>query len=262
MDETEQILNALAGSNANAEESQVAPEETTATPQTEEKEQVTIESLESLSEKSDDAVPLKKFMAEKNAKRDAENRAKELEKELAQLRSNPTKTSDEINYDVSSLSEKHGIDAEVLSDILNASYSMTKERVKQELEQEFNPKLAELESIKKEKAINTFEDTFNKQLSQSLETMPEYANLVDKDDLKDWIKSGKYSKFTLPQLIEEKYSKFVAGKKTTESYTPSKEVSQVDVYNIQEEDWAKINTDPSLKKKYSDSFAERMSRLH
>lgn len=222
----------------------------------------TLEVLETLSEKSDDVVPLKKYMAEKNAKREAEHKAKDLEVEIAKLRENPYKSNQDIKVDVQSLSEKHGIDAEVLQDILNASYNMTKEKVKAELEQEFTPKLAEFEQIKREKEKQDFESKFNNLVSQSLNEMPEYSDLVDKDDLKTWVKSGQYSKLTLPQLIEQKYGKFLVGKKTIESSHASKQVEMPDTSKpLSDEQLLKLDTDPELRKKWAEGLTERMKRM-
>ena len=224
--------------------------------------QETLESLETLSEKSEDVVPLKKYMAEKNAKRDLEHKAKELETELAKLRENPYKSNRDIKLDVKSLSDKHGIDEEVLSDILNASYTMTKDKVKAELEQEFTPKLAEFEQIKREKEKQDFESKFNNLVSQSLAEMPEYTDLVDREDLKTWVKSGQYSKLTLPQLIEQKYGKFVVGKKTIESSHASKQVELPDTSKpLSDDQYLKLDTDPELRKKWAEGLTERMKRM-
>lgn len=222
----------------------------------------TLETLETLSEKSEDVVPLKKYMAEKNAKRDAEHKAKELEAELTKLRENPHKSSEDIKFDVKSLAQKHDISEEVLSDILNASYNLTKDKVKAELEQEFTPKLAEFENIKRDKERQEFETKFSIVLEQSLADMPEYSNLVDKEDLKQWVKSGQYSKLTLPQLIEQKYGKFVVGKKTIETSHASKQVESIDTSKpLSDEQYLKLDTDPNLKKEWAEGLIERAKRM-
>lgn len=220
----------------------------------------TIESLESLSEKTDDAIPLKKFMAEKHARRDAEAKAKELETELAKLRENPAKSVQEIKVDVRTLSEKHNIDEEVLRDILQASYTMTKDKVKEELEQELNPKLAEFEKIKKEQVRNEFEAKFSNLLDNSIKEMPEYANLIDKDDLKQWVRSGQYSKLSLPQLIELKYGKFVGAKKTIETSHAAKQVELPDVTKMTDEDYINLDKNPELKAKWKSSLEDRLRK--
>ncbi len=236
------------------------PEETK--PQEEQPQKETLESLETLSEKTDDSVPLKKYMAEKNAKRDVEAKVKQLEAEITKLRENPYKSNQDIKLDVKSLSEKHGIDEEVLSDILNASYTLTKEKVKAELESELNPKLAEFEQIKREKEKQDFETKFNNLVDASLNEMPEYANLVDKDDLKQWVKSGQYSKLTLPQLIEQKYGKFLVGKKTLETSYASKQVEKIDTSKpLNDDQYLKLDTDPQLRKEWSESLLERAKRM-
>lgn len=220
----------------------------------------TIEALESLSEKTEDAIPLKKYMVEKHARRDAEAKAKELEAELVKLRENPYKSNQDIKVDVKTLSEKHNIDEEVLSDILNASYNMTKEKVKEELERELSPKLAEFEQIKKEKVKNEFETKFNSLLESSIKEMPEYADLIDKDDLKTWVKSGQYSKLSLPQLIEQKYGKFVGAKKTIETSHAAKQVDLPDVTQMTDQDYINLDKDPELKAKWKSSLEDRLRK--
>ena len=219
----------------------------------------TLETLENMSEKAEDSVPLRKYMAEKNAKKEAEQKAKALETEIAKLRENPYKSNTDIKVDVKALSEKHQIDEEVLSDILNASYNLTKEKVLKEIEKEINPKLAELESIKREKEAQSFDQKFNDHLARVLTEMPEYANLADKDDIKTWIKSGQYSKLTLPQLVEQKYSRFIQGKKTIESSHASKQIEPTDKSKpLTDEQYLKLDTDPALRKEWADGLMDRL----
>ncbi len=221
----------------------------------------TLETLETLSEKSDDSVPLKKYMAEKHAKREAEQKSQQLEAEIAELRKNPYKSNEDIKLDVKSLSEKHQIDEEVLSDILNASYNMTKEKVLQEIEKEINPKLAELEGIKREREVKSFDEKLSNDVSRVLKEMPEYSSLVDTDDLKIWIKSGQYSKLTLPQLIEQKYSRFITGKKTIETSHASKQVEMTDNSKpLSDEQYLKLDSDPELRKEWSKGLLDRVRR--
>lgn len=232
-----------------------APEVTAVTPEPTE----TIEVLEALAEKTDDVVPLKKYMTEKNGKRDAEARATALEAELTQLRSQPR--TEQTSVDVKAIATKHDIDEQVLHDILDASYTMTKERVRQELEAELSPKLEEFETIKREKERENFNAKFDTLLAKTLAESPEYKDLVDPTDLKKWIKSGEYSKLNLPQLVELKYGKFVQGKRTIEQAHPSKDAEppkETSEWTV--EDWQKLETDPSYKKKWSDGLEDRLRK--
>jgi hypothetical protein len=224
-------------------------------------EQDTLETLESDVQQVEDRVPLKKYMSEKNARKEAETRATTLEQELQKLRDNPSKTVETVNVDVKNLSEKHGIDEEVLRDILSASYTLTEQKVREKIEQEFNPKLKEFEDIKRDQIKKEFENKFENILQTTLRDMPEYADIIDKDDIKDWIRSGKYSKLTMPQLIENKYSKFVPGKKTLESGHSSKEVSVPDTNNMTNDDYAKLDTDPELRKKWASGLEDRLRNV-
>lgn len=215
----------------------------------------TLEHLETLSEKTDDAIPLKKFMAEKNLRRDAENRIKELQLELEKTRNAP---KSQAPASIKAISEEYDINEDVLNAILNASYTMTKDKVREELEAEFNPKLAEFETIKRENSQKEFDTKFSNLLGDTLKEMPEYKDLIDAEDLKQWVKSGKYSKLNLPQLIEQKYSKFVQGKKTIEQGHSAKEVEIADVSNMTNEDYMKLDSDPVLKKKWAEGLEDRL----
>lgn len=215
----------------------------------------TIENLETLAEKSDDAIPLKKYMAEKNAKREAENKIKELETIIAGLKDAP-KTS-ETPANIKAISEQYDIDENVLNAILKA----TKEKVREELEAELNPKLAELENIKKENSIKDFNNKFNSALEDTLNEMPEYKDLIDTDDLKTWVKSGKYSKLNMSQLIEQKYGKFVAGKKTIEQGHSAKEAEIPDVSNMTDSDYMKLDSDPNLREEWAKGLPNRLRSI-
>lgn len=218
----------------------------------------TLEHLETLAEKTDDAIPLKKYMAEKNAKREAESKVAELQAELEKARNAP---KSETPASVRAISEQYDISEDVLNAILNASYTMTKDKVREELEAEFSPKLAEFETIKQEKTKHEFETKFNDALTDTLNDMPEYKDLVDTDDLKTWVKSGKYSKLNLPQLIEQKYGKFVQGKKTIEQGYSAKEVDVVDVSNMTDNDYMKLDSDPALKEKWAKNLPDRLRSI-
>ncbi len=220
-----------------------------------------LETLETLSEKAEDRVPLKKYMEEKRARKELEEQAQTLAQELERIRNSGANTR-EVNYDLSRLSEKHNVDEDVLRDIVEASYAINKDRLKAELENDINPKLAEFESMKQEKQKQNFENTFNGLLKESLSEMPEYSDIIDKDDLKTWITSGKYSKLTLPQLIEQKYGKFVGSKKSIDGgYTPGREAVVPNPENMTDKDWTNIENDPALKDKWKGSLEDRLRKF-
>jgi len=219
-----------------------------------------IETLESLSEKAEDRVPLKKYMEEKRARKETEEKFQVIAQELERIR-NSGASNREVNYDLSQLSEKHNVDEDVLRDIVEASYVINKDRLKAELENDINPKLAEFESMKQEKQKQNFENTFNKLLTESLTEMPEYSDVIDKEDLKTWIASGKYSKLTLPQLIEQKYGKFIGSKKSIDGgYTPGREAVVPSPENMTDKDWVNIENDPALKDKWKGSLEDRLRK--
>lgn len=242
-------------------ETGAAPEEVVEETIEEQRKHESIESLESAGEKADDRVPLRKYMEEKKARQEIEERAQSLAQELERVRVSGNQGND-TNFDLSYLSQKHNIDEDVLRDIVNATYSITKDSVRAELEQDIAPALSELNSIKREKEQQKFESQFNKLLNESLEEMPEYSSLVDKDDLKEWIKSGKYSKLTMPQLIEQKYGKFVGAKKTIDGgYTASRETTIPDPSNMTDKDWVEIENNQELKKKWQGSLEDRLRKF-
>lgn len=234
------------------EEQKVIEEETKL-----EKKEETLESLEEESLKTADKVPLKSMLNERGKRREAEDRVAELERELTRIRESGQNSSETV-FDVRSLSDKHGIDEDVLSDILQASYTLTKSKVKEEIEKEIAPKLAEAESIKREREAQTFNDKFQNLLNETLSQMPDYKDLVDSDDVKDWVRSGKYSKLTMSELLEKKYSKFIPGKKSIESGISVKEVETPKLDKMTVEDYARLEKDPEFKKKWSEDLENRL----
>lgn len=224
------------------------------------KEHTPIETLEDVAQKVDDRVPLKKYMEEKKSRQELETRADELAQELKRIKESGQSKS-ETNFDIDYLSEKHNIDQEVLKDIINATHSITKDSIRAELEEELGPRFQELDSIKKEKEKQNFESQFNKILKESIAEMPEYTGLVDEDDLKTWIRSGQYSKMTMPELIEKKYGRFVSAKKSIDSgYTASREQPIPEPDKMTDDDWMNIDKNPELKKKWANSLEDRLKK--
>lgn len=228
------------------------------------KEHKSIEELEEIVEKTDDHVPLKKFMEEKKARKEAEERAaraeqlaQEIEAERAHSRTRGTS-----NGTISDLAEKYDVSEEFIQDMLNVSYAVNREAIRKEIDEEYSPRLAEIDKIKSKEQQQQFDKQFNDLLNESLSDMPEFKDIIDKDDLKTWIKSGKYSKLTLPQLIEEKYGKFVApGKKSLDSgYVQSREQNVPEPSNMTDQDWVNIENNPELKKKWQGSLEDRLRK--
>lgn len=222
----------------------------------------TIESLEDLSEKAEETVPLKKYMVEKNSKRALEKQVQDLQTEITRLQTSGM-TASEVKIDVKELAKKYDMDEDALADILQASYNMSKERITKEIEDKLTPQLAEFEGMKKEKEKQAFELKFQTALDQTLNDMPEFKDLVDKEDLKTWIRSGKYSKLSLPQLIEQKYGKFVQGKKTIENnYNPTRESAPIDISKpLSDEEILRMDKDPELKKRWAQGLQDRLRNV-
>jgi hypothetical protein len=252
----------MSNDNGSPEEIKTEEAEAPVVEKTEEapkEDEVSIEDLAGpLPETKSDAIPLKKYMSEKNARKEAEAQVKDLQKAILDNANDKALDSDAIRE----LSQKHDISEEALRDLIKVSSNATRAQVKKEIEDELSPQIQELETAKAERAQRDWNKKFNTAVSNTLTDMPEFTELVDKDDIKDWVQSGKYSKLTLPQLIEQKYGKYVKGKKSMDGdYAPAREHEIPDVHNMTDGDYANLDKDPALKAKWKEGLEDRLRHI-
>lgn len=198
-----------------------------------------------------ETVGLDKFL-------DIKKQNKELKKSLEELQKNIEKGSSDsiVSADIDSIADEYGVD----KGFLNKLKTSMREEFSAELEERVSEKLKPIEQAELQKEEDK---KFNTLYSQSLERMPEYANIIDKEGLKILALSGKYKDISLPQLIEQLYGKTIVGRKSIETTTPrgGKDPQEID-FALAKKDatyFKEIMSDPNLKAKYNSNIESRLN---
>lgn len=232
------------------EEKTISPEEVAKETSVEETPEEVVEESktktveEVINQPEDDKVPLSTFLEIKNEK-------KKLEKELEKVRRSAEQgaTKSEVKSDLKAIAEKYDVDPDFLQELSSAIYVKAKE----EAETAIKPIL---EENSKEKLDKILMDNIN----NTLETMPEYDGIANKEVIKSLAKLPENKNKTFQQIIEETYGKSVSGKKTMETSTPrgGKDVG-IDWNKVSDPSYFKqIMADPELKKQYNEKLANRI----
>lgn len=178
---------------------------------------------------------------------------KDLHKELKDLKKliEDGATKKEVSADIKSLAEKHNVDPEFLTDFAAA--------VRKEAEGDAD---AKLKPIRDKEQADKLETVFNTNFDKTLEEMPEYSKLVNKDVIRTLAFDPKNANKTFAQIFESAYGHLVTGKKTLEPTKPQggKADTTVDVARAQRDPayFNEIMADPDLKKQYNSSLESRI----
>lgn len=208
----------------------------------------TVEEL--LTEEKDDSVPLSTFLETKKEK-------KALEKELSELKAKKEEgaTNKEVKADLRDIADKYDVDPKFLGEISEFIYA----KAQGSIEDKLNSKLQPLEAKEKQAKIN---EVFNANYDKVMADMPEYADVVNKEVIKQLVTLPENSKKTFQQIIEETYRNTVPGKKTMETSTPGggKDVSlDMDKAQKDPEYRREVLANPTLKKEYNKKMLDRLS---
>lgn len=178
---------------------------------------------------------------------------KELHKELKDLKKliEDGAPKREVSADIKSLAEKHNVDPEFLTDFAAA--------VRKEAEGDAD---AKLKPIRDKEQADKLEKVFNENFDKTMEEMPEYAKLVNKDVIRTLAFDPKNANKTFAQIFESAYGHLVTGKKTLEptKHQGGKKDTTVDIARAQKDPayFAEIMADPELKKQYNSSLEFRI----
>lgn len=184
------------------------------------------------------------------------NKNKELLKEIEALKKAKEEGAApaEVSADLEALAEKHGVTPEFLKDLAEYNRKQTED----EVEGKMKPITDREKAVKIDKA-------FNEHYAKTLELMPEYKDLVNKDIIKNLSLDPKNRNKTFPQLLEEAYGHLVTGKRTLDA--PSARTSRNDTGEVDydratkdKEYFKEVMANPMLKKKYNDTLTNRISR--
>ena len=191
-------------------------EEKTPAEPTEQKEQTIGEVLDTQPEepKEKPTIGLDKFLDIKRENKLLAKAVKDLE---AKLESGAT--SEEISDEVDDLADEFNVDKTFLSKLEKRIES----RMESKMESRLKP-LAEKDNVKR------IDEAFTKHFSKAIDDMPDYANIVNPDVIKQLSLNPANGKKTFQQLIEETYGNALGGKRTIETSQPrgGKEPTEVD----------------------------------
>jgi len=179
--------------------------------------------------KSDETVPLKKYL-------DLKNDVKALKKSIEHLSDDKSNLS---NEDLDKLAEEYNLDKEGIKKLV----SVIKKETAKEAEKKIAPLLAERQREQNEK---NFDKVFKEK------TLKKYPHLADfKDKYKRMVMSPDFVDMTEEQIINEY---FPAPKKDDSPETGSQGGSKgdevVDFSKMTDEQHAKVLKDPALRAKY------------
>lgn len=120
------------------------------------------------------------------------------------------------------------------------------------MEEKYSTKISELENVSKRE---TQEKKFNDLYEKTLDSMPYFKDVANKEVLKQLAMNPENASKTFPQLMEEVYGSSVQGKKTMETAQPNAGRAEEGVDFSQAGNpavYARIKSDPKLFKQYNE----------
>lgn len=228
--------------------------EPTEEPQEEVKQEQTVGEL--LNTEPKNSIPESAFLNEKNGRKAAEKRVKELEA-LVQQGASKEEVSDEID----SILSKYDLDdtnrdfyKEITQNLYKKAERLAEERVAS--------KLAPLEEKERSERID---QVFKKHYGEAIEQFPELKGVANPEVVKSWSLDPRNSHKTFTQLIDEIYGSIPQGRRTIETVRPggTKEPEPID-YKRAEYDMAYLENilgDPIRKEEYNSNFLTRNRRM-
>ena len=220
------------------------PEKEAETP---EKKEETIEETFKTEEKEEKTrmVPESALLKQKREK-------KELAKELKELKNSVDDGANkgEVSKTLEEISEKHDVSKAFLKDLLGVLKIDSAD-----IDDKIDSKLKPITDDAKARKIDSL---FNKVFKKTLETMPEYKDIVDKEVIKALTLNPANKKKTFSKIIEDTYGKFISGKKTLEktNYREGEKITSIDFKKAKTDVkyFKAIMDNPALKKKYNDKL--------
>lgn len=200
-----------------------------------------LETLDTTPEKKEaETVPLATYLAVKDD-------VKQLKKEIKELKTAP---KSERAEDVEALANKYGVDESFIEDML----AVATKKAQKEMETKYVP---EIETLKSERAKETFDKKFNELYTQEIEALKEEWVEIPKGVDKETIKALAIANPKTPvrDILKKLYPPEEKSRWTTENDTrPAMDIvgDIVDVNNLSKEQQARILADPKARQKYFD----------
>ena len=187
----------------------------------------------------EDTVSLAKFMKEKKARQELEAQIEELSK--------APRTTKQVSTDLKALAEEHNVDIDFL------------EKLSETLEARNEAKIeANLKPLRDKERQEKIETAFSTAFDRAMASMPEYAQVVNRNVIKTLSLDPANVNKTFTQIIEDTYGNAIGGKKTTERATPrAGSISgELDYARAKSDNdyFKEVMADPVLKKQYNDKL--------
>lgn len=211
---------------------------------------------------TDDHVPLKKYMAEKGARQESDQKVQQLETEITKLKNGMTSMSvGSVTESIRTIASKYKVSEEFLADVMAVAGNSQREKIRQELEQEFKPKLDQLaeesDNTKREQKRRDVEVKYKALFDKTMAEMPEYEGVVNPDTIKKLAFADPSKKIS--QHIEETYGKVVPTRKTVDApNNVGKQTSEINYKNPSEQEFEQINADPKAKEEWAKTTEETL----
>lgn len=236
-----------------AEVNATTTEDTTAADATVEATEETLgNALNQEEKKVPDSIPYSRFQEKVSETKELKEKIAELERKV--LEGDSSKR--EISSDIDDIANEFQLDAKVLDKVVQVAEARAMAKVEEKL-----APLQERESASKR------ETAFSQMLSKALEQNPEYAEVVNKDLIKQLAFNPANANKTFSKLLEEMYGSVVkpAERKTMETTAPGKSdatIENVDYRRAQSDSayFKQIMADPTLKKEYNEINLKNLQR--
>lgn len=208
------------------------------------------EVLEMPTQHKTDVVGLDKFLELKKENKELKKSFKELEAKIADGAS-----KGEVSEDIDALAEEFNVDKKFLTKLA----STIKSQADKDTDEKYGSKLKSIE----EKEMNERNNVaFNKAFENAMATLPEYKDLVDKEEIKklSFDPLNKYKTFA--QIIEDRYNSSLSGKKTVETTVQpggGKEAAALDIAKARKDSkyFDEVMANPKLKAEYNEHMLKR-----
>lgn len=121
-----------------------------------------------------------------------------------------------------------------------------------------------LDKVEKKEQLLKMEASFTANLNKTLESYPEFKDIVNVEVIKEMAFNPKNANKTYKQLLDDAYGNAIAGRRTIETTTPrgGAKDTTVDMKRAQTDGEYRrsVLADPELKKQYNQGLTDRVFR--
>jgi len=181
---------------------------------------------------------------------------KELKRDIKELKTliESGASQREISEDLRDIAKEHDVDENFLKKLAKN----IKLEAEKDLEEKFS---ADIKPIKDRERAERMEVIFNEHYNKTLEVMPEFKDVANREIIKQLSLSPANAKKTFSQILQETYGHLVGGKRTMETARARREGPIVEIdfrrASKDQEYLKEILANPELKKIYNKDIGRR-----